>query len=235
MLMDVASCLLLWYITLHYTTLQYSTATCLMFAGGEKRREEKSGAERQVYCWRFVASHRHFVPSTTGLGLPPETFVIIPNRCIRRPNRAFFVVFSVCLPLPFVRLLSLPPPLWPRITKRWYDTAGTLRLHYGYITLQGVLVPVRVFRHNDAGVRVRLEGGPGLFGFVPRDYVTDDVLPTDPITGQVRCGVVVVCVCVCVCVLSLTWLPLVLLLEWMRYTSTSFCICCRPQGAQIWV
>lgn len=62
-------------------------------------------------------------------------------------------------------------------------------------------MPVRVFRHNDAGVRVRLEGGPGLFGFVPRDYVTDDVLPTDPITGQVwcavvRCGVVVVCVCV---------------------------------------
>lgn len=44
-------------------------------------------------------------------------------------------------------------------------------------------------RHNDAGVRVRLEGGPGLFGFVPADYVTDDVLPTDPITGQVRAWV----------------------------------------------
>lgn len=41
-------------------------------------------------------------------------------------------------------------------------------------------------RHNDAGVRVRLEGGPGLFGFVPGDYVTDDVLPPDPITGQVH-------------------------------------------------
>ncbi|CAM9424108.1 unnamed protein product [Laminaria digitata] len=39
-------------------------------------------------------------------------------------------------------------------------------------------------KHNDAGVRVRLEGGPGLFGFVPADYVTDDVLPIDPITGQ---------------------------------------------------
>lgn len=51
--------------------------------------------------------------------------------------------------------------------------------------IQGVLVPVRVTKHNDAGVRVRLEGGPGLFGFVPADYVTDDVLPTDPITGQV--------------------------------------------------
>lgn len=50
-------------------------------------------------------------------------------------------------------------------------------------------MPVRVMRHNDAGVRVRLEGGPGLFGFVQRDYVTDDVLPTDPITGQVCCAV----------------------------------------------
>eukprot|EP00903_Cladosiphon_okamuranus_P017486 g16106.t1 len=56
------------------------------------------------------------------------------------------------------------------------ETDATLR--------EGVLVPVRVFRHNDAGVRVRLEGGPGLFGFVKKDYVTDDVLPTDPITGQ---------------------------------------------------
>lgn len=46
-------------------------------------------------------------------------------------------------------------------------------------------MPVRVTKHNDGGVRVRLEGGPGLFGFVPADYVTDDVLPTDPITGQV--------------------------------------------------
>jgi len=61
---------------------------------------------------------------------------------------------------------------------------------------KGVLVPVRVMRHNDAGVRVRLEGGPGLFGFVPADYVTDDVLPTDPITGQVR-AYVDMCVCVC--------------------------------------
>ena len=227
------SAALVHYTTLHYTTVQYRDLLDVCRWREEKRREEKSGAERQVYLLTVGgSSHRtgiSFVPSTTGLGLPPETFVIIPNRCIRRPGRAFFVVFSVCLPLPFVRLLSLPPPLWPRITKRWYDTAGTLRLHYGYITLQGVLVPVRVFRHNDAGVRVRLEGGPGLFGFVPRDYVTDDVLPTDPITGQVRCGGVVVWL------LSLTWLPLVLLLEWMRYTSTSFCICCRPQGAQIWV
>lgn len=47
-------------------------------------------------------------------------------------------------------------------------------------------MPVRVMRHNDAGVKVRLEGGPGLFGFVPKDYVTDDVLPVDPITGQVQ-------------------------------------------------
>ena len=47
-------------------------------------------------------------------------------------------------------------------------------------------MPVRVMKHNDAGVRVRLEGGPGLFGFVPADYVTDDILPMDPITGQVR-------------------------------------------------
>lgn len=53
---------------------------------------------------------------------------------------------------------------------------------------KGVLVPVRVMRHNDAGVRVRIEGGPGLFGFVPSDYVTDDVLPIDPITGQVCQG-----------------------------------------------
>ncbi|CAM9919098.1 unnamed protein product, partial [Sphacelaria rigidula] len=50
---------------------------------------------------------------------------------------------------------------------------------------QGVLVPVRVLRHNEHGVKVKLEGGPGLFGFVPTDYVTDDVLPNDPITGQV--------------------------------------------------
>ncbi|CBN78798.1 GTB1; RNA binding / hydrolase, acting on ester bonds, also similar to transcription elogantion facto [Ectocarpus siliculosus] len=56
------------------------------------------------------------------------------------------------------------------------ETDATLR--------EGVLVPVRIMRHNDAGVRVRLEGGPGLFGFVPGDYVTDDVLPPDPITGQ---------------------------------------------------
>ena len=49
-------------------------------------------------------------------------------------------------------------------------------------------MPVRVMKHNDAGVRVRLEGGPGLFGFVPADYVTDDVLPIDPITGQVCVG-----------------------------------------------
>ncbi len=48
-------------------------------------------------------------------------------------------------------------------------------------------------RHNDAGVRVRLEGGPGLFGFVPADYVTDDVLPTDPITGQVRTCALLLC------------------------------------------
>lgn len=59
-----------------------------------------------------------------------------------------------------------------------------------FYCLQGVLVPVRVMKHNDAGVRVRLEGGPGLFGFVPADYVTDDVLPVDPITGQVRGRVV---------------------------------------------
>ena len=57
-----------------------------------------------------------------------------------------------------------------------------------FLCLQGVLVPVRVMKHNDAGVRVRLEGGPGLFGFVPADYVTDDVLPIDPITGQVCVG-----------------------------------------------
>lgn len=50
---------------------------------------------------------------------------------------------------------------------------------------QGVLVPVRVIKHLDSGVRVRVEGGVGLFGFVPVDYVTDDVLPSDPITGQV--------------------------------------------------
>lgn len=50
---------------------------------------------------------------------------------------------------------------------------------------QGVLVPVRVTKHSKYGVRVRLEGGPGLFGYVPADYVTDDVLPSDPITGQV--------------------------------------------------
>lgn len=53
------------------------------------------------------------------------------------------------------------------------------------LLLQGVLVPVRVMRHNEHGVKVKLEGGPGLFGFVPADYVTDDVLPNDPITGQV--------------------------------------------------
>ena len=66
-------------------------------------------------------------------------------------------------------------------------------------------MPVRVMKHNDAGVRVRLEGGPGLFGFVPADYVTDDVLPIDPITGQV-CVCVCVCFCLVFCSLYLAWL-----------------------------
>ena len=51
---------------------------------------------------------------------------------------------------------------------------------------QGVLVPVRVTQVREKGVRVRIEGGVGLFAFVPADHVTDDVLGTDPITGQVR-------------------------------------------------
>ncbi|CAM9648035.1 unnamed protein product, partial [Ascophyllum nodosum] len=56
------------------------------------------------------------------------------------------------------------------------ETDATLR--------EGVLVPVRVTQVREKGVRVRIEGGVGLFAFVPADHVTDDVLGTDPITGQ---------------------------------------------------
>lgn len=72
-------------------------------------------------------------------------------------------------------LYYLLTPTHSFIRRVWFDACE-----------KGVLVPVRIMRHNDAGVRVRLEGGPGLFGFVPADYVTDDVLPPDPITGQVH-------------------------------------------------
>ncbi|CAM9940185.1 unnamed protein product, partial [Discosporangium mesarthrocarpum] len=58
------------------------------------------------------------------------------------------------------------------------ETDATLR--------EGMLVPIRVTGHSNGGVRCRVESGPGLFGFIPMDRVSDNALPVDPITGMVK-------------------------------------------------